>query len=106
MRGVEAADGHGLAVHRALDDLVPVDGGGHGAAHLDVVEGRLGVVHGEDHFALGRADVHPETWIGFELRQQFRCGETGEGVKFLGHHRGGGGSGVRDEAEHHLIRGS
>ncbi len=103
MRRVEAADRHGLAIHRAVDDLVAVDGGGNGAAHLDVVKRRFGIVHRKDDFAFGVALVHAKTRIGLKLLQQLRRREAGKRIKLFGHHRRGGGRRVRDEAERHLV---
>ena len=99
MRRVEAADGYGAAVHGALDDLVAVDGGADRPAHLDIVEGGLGVVHRQDHLALGRAHDHLETGIGLELGQKLGRREARVGVELARHQRGAGGSRVRDEAE-------
>ena len=68
------ADGRAIAEHGAVDQVLAVDGMGDGLAHLDVVQGRAGVVHGKDGLALGRADGDLEARIGLDLGQRFGRG--------------------------------
>ena len=103
MRWIETADGCGLAIHRAVDDLIAIDCRRNRAAHLDIIERRLGVVHREDDFAFGIALIHTKTRIGLKLLQQFRRGETGKSVQLFCHHCSGCCRRVGDKAERHLV---
>ncbi len=92
-------DGGAVAEHGAVDHRLPVDGLRQRPAHADVVQGRLGVVDGEDRLALGRADHDLESGVGLELRHGLGCREVREGVDIAGQHGGGGGCRIGDELE-------
>jgi hypothetical protein len=97
------ADRRAVAEHGTVDDRLAVDRMGDRLAHLDVVERRLLVVHGENGLTLGRAGDHLETRIGLELDQVLGRGEGRIGVKIARHHRGKGRGRVGDELEGHLV---
>src|SRR5712692_5582322 len=87
------------AEHGAVQDLALVEGVGDGAAHADVRERLLRVVHGQDHVVGGAALDHREPRVLPELRDVLGAEAEERGVDVARLECGLGGIRISNEAE-------
>ena len=99
-----AADRRAEPEHRAIDDLLTVDGVGDRLAHPDVAERFAAQVDAHDRLAFGGADDDFESVIVLEPCQSLRSAHIGDRVDVSGQQGRHLGGGIGDEAERHAAQ--